>query len=102
MQESGLGVCDEQQRVQVAQRAIRAPFLGEFNGGAGQIAVKFLQFSFEAAEERERVGSAAGEARDDLVVVKAARFFRAVLDHAVAHGHLAVGGEDDFVVFADA
>ena len=72
-QKRGLGVGDDQQRVQVAQRAVLAPFLGEFNGGSRQIAVIFLQFAFEAPEERERVGGAAGKARDDLVVVQAAR-----------------------------
>src|SRR5580693_5889752 len=86
----------------MAQRTVRAPFLGEFDRGAREVAVKFLQLSFEAAEERERIGGAAGEARDDFVVIDAASLARAVLDHAVAQSDLAVGGEHDLIVFAHA
>ena len=101
-QEGGFRVGDDQQRVQVAQRAVRAPFLGELDGGARQIAVKFLQLVFEAPEERERVGGAAGESRDNFVVVEAARLLALCLITPSPSGDLAIGGEDDFIVFADA
>ena len=95
-------VGNDQQGFEMAQRTVGAPFLGKLDGRAGQIAVIFLQLVFEAAEKRERIGRAAREARENFVVVEAASFLRVVLDHALAHGHLAIGGEHHFIVLADA
>ena len=84
-----------------SERSVRHS-LASSTAAARQIAVIFLQLVFEAREKRKRVGRAAGKSGEDLVVEKAARLFRVVLDHAFAHGDLAVGGEHDFVVLADA
>ena len=54
-----------------------------------------VELSFEALEEGERVGGAAGEAGEDGVVVQAAHFLRAALDHHVAQRHLPVAAQGD-------
>src|SRR5580658_9467026 len=67
-----------------------------------KIIAGFAGSTADALSQRERIGGAASEARDDFVVVDAASLARAVLDHAVAQSDLAVGGEHDFIVFAHA
>ena len=86
----------------MAERAVLAPFLGQLHGGFLQIARVFLEFAFKALEQRNGVGSRAREARDDLIVVQAPGLARRVLHDMIAHGHLAIGDEHDFVVFAHA
>ena len=60
----------------------------------------FLKFAFEALEERERIRSRARKTGDDLVIVKAAGFPSGVLQDMIAQGDLAIGDQDDFVLFA--
>jgi hypothetical protein len=62
----------------------------------------FLQLSFEAFEQRDRVGGRAGKSRDDLVVVETPRLFRGVFDNVVAHGHLSIGNQNNFIFLPDA
>ena len=55
-QECGLGVRNNQQRFEMAQRAILAPFLGQLDGGLRKIALVFLELPFKALEKGKRVG----------------------------------------------
>ena len=90
----------QQQRFQVAQNAVRAPFLGQFHDAARQVAVELLQLGFEAREQREGVGRGAGETGQDLVVVEPAQLSGGRLSGLPAQGDLAVAGHHDFAVAA--
>ena len=74
-QKRAFRVGHDQQRIQMAQRAVGAPFLGELDGRARQIAVIFLQLVFEAREERKRVGRAARKSREILSLNRRRVFF---------------------------
>ena len=97
-----LGVGHQQQRFQMAQDAVGAPLLGQFDDGARQVAVVLLELGFEAGEQREGVGGGAGETGQDLVVVEAAELAGGGFQHFLAEGDLAVAGHDDLAVAADA
>ena len=57
-----LRVADQQQRFEAAQVAVRPPVLRQLDRGAREVAV-LLQLAFEALEQREGIGRAAGKAR---------------------------------------
>ena len=97
-----LRVGHQQQRFQMAQHAVGAPFLGQLDHGARQIAVELLELGFEAREQREGVGRGAGESGQNLVVVKAAQLFGGGFQHFLAERDLAVAGHHDFSVPAHA
>ncbi len=69
-------------RFQPPQAAVGAPVLRELDRGARQIAV-LLQLRFEALEQRERVGGAAGEACQHFTVVQAPHLAGVALHHGV-------------------
>ena len=68
--EQVLRVAHQQQRLEAAQVAIAAPVLRELDRGARQVA-ELLELAFEALEQRERIGRAAGEAAEHLAVAEA-------------------------------
>jgi hypothetical protein len=57
----------------MAKHAVGAPFFGELNHRARQIAVKLFELRFEAREEREGIGGGSGESSENLVAIKAAQ-----------------------------
>src|SRR5467141_4892684 len=81
--ESTLGVGNDKQGFQMAERAVLAPFLGQLDGGLLKIAGKLLKLAFEALKKGNRIGRGAGETGDDLVVIKAARLARGVLHDVI-------------------
>src|SRR4051794_19646902 len=85
----------------MSQQFVGAPFFRQFDCGASKIAVVLVKFRLEAAEQRKSVGSRAGESGENLVLVQAANFFRAVLDHGIAERDLSIAGHDNFTVTAD-
>ena len=86
-----------QHRFQPAQDAVGAPVLGQFHGGAQQMALVLFQLGFETLEQGEGVRRAAGESGQNLVVVDAAHLARVGLDHDIAEGDLAVAAEGDLI-----
>lgn len=72
---------------QAPQGAVGAPVLGEFDGAAQQVALVLFELGLEALEEREGVRRAAGEARQNTILVELA--------------HLAGGGLDDDIPESD-
>ena len=90
-----LAVGDREHRLEAAQHAVGAPVLGELDRRAHQVALVLLELRLEALEQRERVGGAAGEAGEHLVVVEAAHLARVALHDDVAERHLAVAAERD-------
>ena len=68
-------VGDQQHRFQPAQHAVGAPVLRQFDRGARQVALVLFQLRFEALEQRERVGGAAGEAGQHLAADRCVRTF---------------------------
>jgi hypothetical protein len=62
-EQRALLVGHEQERLEPPQVAIRAPFLGQLDGGAREVLVVALQLGLELLEEREGVGRGAGEPR---------------------------------------
>jgi len=83
-QKRAFGIGDDEKRFKMSQGAIFAPVFGELDGGALQIAVKFLELVLEALEKRKRVGRGARETGQDFTVEQAANFFRRVLHHVLA------------------
>ena len=59
----------QQQRLEAAQVAIAAPVLRELDRGAREVA-ELLELAFEALEQRERVGRAAGEPAEHLAIAE--------------------------------
>ena len=84
----------QQQGLEAPERAVRAPVLGELDGGARQVAV-LLELALEALEQREGIRRAAGESREHLVVVEAAHLAGIALHDGVAERHLAVAAHGD-------
>ena len=87
------GVDDRQQGLQPPQRPVGSPILGQLRGGAGHVAGKVAQLGFEALQQGEGVGTAAGETGDDLAFKQPADFHRVGLHHGVAERHLAVAAD---------
>lgn len=84
----------------MAQHTVGSPIFGEFDDGAGEIAVMLFEFGFEAGEESEGVGRGAGESGDNFSVIETAKFLGGGLENLRALGDLAVTGHDDFGVTA--
>ena len=69
MMNETLRIGDTQQCLEASQAAVGAPVLGQFDRGAGQVAV-LLQLGFEQLEKRECIGRAAGKSGDDATAGK--------------------------------
>jgi hypothetical protein len=87
----------QQHGFQAAQHAVGAPVLGQFDRGAQQVALVLFQLGFEAVEQGEGVGGAAGEAAQHLALVQLAHLARRALHDDVAQRDLAVAAERDLV-----
>ena len=101
-QQGRAGVGDDQHGFQPAQGAVAAPVLGQLYRGAGQVALELGQRAFEALEQGEGVGGAAGEPGQDLVVVETPYLAGVAFHHRLAEGDLAVAAQGDLAVLADA
>src|SRR5258708_34205822 len=77
----------------MAKKFVGAPVLGQFHGGASEVAVILLQLGFEAAEKSKRIGGGACETCENLFVVKGANFFGRGLDNGLAERNLSLPGE---------
>ena len=101
-QVGALVVRDDEHRLQLAQVLVHPPVLRQLDDRALHVAAVLLELRLEAGEEREGVGGGAGEAGQDLVVIQAAHFRRAVLHDRVADRDLPVAGHRHLAVAADA
>ena len=95
--EQVLRVADQQQRLEAAQITIAAPVLGELDGGAREIA-EFFELAFEAFEQREGIGRAAGESAEHLAVAERTHLACVALHHRVAERDLPVAADGDSAV----
>ncbi len=93
-------VRDAEQRLQASQPAVRPPVLGEFDRGAGEIAV-LLELALEEFKQCERVGGATRESGEHIAVGELSHLPRVALDDSVAQRHLAVATDGDGSVLAD-
>src|SRR5690606_20388224 len=93
--ERGGRIRHAQHGFEVAQHAVGAPVLGQFHGGAHEVALVLLQLALEALEQGERIRGAAREAGEDAVVVETPYLPRVALDDGLAQGHLAVAAHHD-------
>ncbi len=98
-EERPAAVGDEHEGLEVAERAVGAPLLGQLHGPPLQVAAALAQFLLEAGEQGECVGGGAGEPGQDLAVEQAADLAGGVLDDGILEGHLAVAGQDRAAVF---
>mmetsp|Transcript_26485 Transcript_26485/g.67152 ORF Transcript_26485/g.67152 Transcript_26485/m.67152 type:complete len:374 (+) Transcript_26485:311-1432(+) len=94
------GVGDDHDGLQSAQVLVGPPGLCHLDAGAQRLWV-LLQLALEALEERERVGRAAREAHDH-VVLEPSHLARVALHHGGAERDLTVRDHEDLVVLADA
>ncbi len=102
-QESAFGVGHHQQRFEVPQRAVLAPFLGQFHGrfapDCRDVPAACPRIARKA--KARRPCEPANPAR--ILSLNRRRVLRArVLHHVLAHGDLAVGGDHHFIVPAHA
>ncbi len=93
-------VAHEQQSLETAEVAVAAPVLREVDGGARDVA-ELLELAFEALEQGERVGRAASEAGEHLVVIEPPHLAGVALHDGVAEGDLSVAAHGDSAVLAD-
>ena len=98
----GLGIRHDQQRFEMPQGAVLAPFLRQLDRGFRQISLMFLQLPFEPLEQGKRVRRRPGKTRQDFFVEKPPRFSRRVFHDVLAHGDLPVRRDHHFVVAAHA
>jgi hypothetical protein len=68
MRERDVFVGDQHHGLEVAQIAVGAPVLGEFDAGAGELVGILFELGFEPLQKREGVGGRAGEAGDDVAL----------------------------------
>jgi hypothetical protein len=80
---------------------VGAPILGEFDGGARQLAGILLKLGFEPLEQRERIGGGAGKTADDRAAAKTAHFLGVRLNDGLADRDLAVAADRDQSALAD-
>jgi len=90
-------VRDNQQRLQVPQCPIFAPFLGQLNSGFRQVSLMLLQLALKTLEKRKRIGGGARKPRQNFVAEQAPRLPGCVLHHMFTHGDLAVRRDHHFV-----
>jgi len=102
-QQRGFLVGYRQHRLQSAEAAVGAPFLGHFHRGAGEVVVVLLELLLEQFEQGEGVGSGAGETGHHLArLAEPAHLARVALHHRVAQRDLAVAADHDAAVAAHA
>ena len=65
-QKRGFRVRNNQERFEVPQRAVLAPFLRELDRGFRQIALMFLKLALKALEQRKRVRRRSGKTRPEF------------------------------------
>ena len=94
-EERGLRVRDDEERLELAERLLRAPVRRELDGRALELAVELLELLLEAREERDGVRRGAREAREDLPVEEAPHLRGAVLHDGRPHRDLPVAAEGD-------
>ena len=87
-------VGDDQQRLEPAQHAVRAPILRELDRSAREIAV-LLELALEVLEQRERVGGAACKAGEHLAVMQPPHLAGVALHDLGAERDLPVAAERD-------
>ena len=92
-----LRVADQQQRLEAPQVAIAAPVLRELDRRASQIA-ELVELAFEALEQREGIGRAAGEAAEHLAIAEGPHLAGVALHDGVAEGDLSVAADGDGAV----
>ena len=92
-----LTVGDGQHRFKPTQHAVGAPVLGQFHRAAQQIALVLVEFGFEALEQREGVGRAAGKTGKNVAVVERAHLARRCLDDDVAQRDLTIPAQGDAI-----
>src|SRR3954451_16996868 len=103
-EEALLLVGDDDHRLQLPQRPVGPPVLGQLDDRPLEIAVEFLELLLQAADERQRVRPAAGEAHQHLgALADAPDLARAALDDGALihrnlpvarHAHLAVAAHE--------
>jgi hypothetical protein len=94
-QEEVARIRNGEQRLETAQEPIRAPVLGQLDGGARQVARIALELLLELLEERERVGNRPGEAGQDLAVAQLPDLHGTGLHDGLTDRDLAVTAERD-------
>ncbi|MNN15449.1 hypothetical protein D3C81_1285530 [compost metagenome] len=94
----GVFVGNCQHGFEAAQGAVGAPFFGEFDGGANQMALVFFQLAFETFEKGKGVSRGTGKTGEDFAVVQATDFLGVAFHHGIAERNLAVAAHDDFAV----
>ena len=95
------GVGDDHHGFEAAQETVGAPVLGEFDGGAGQLAGVLLELGFEAFEQGEGVGGRTGKAADDVALAEAANLAGVRFDDRLPEAHLAVAGNYNSAALAN-
>ena len=80
------------QRLEPPQAPIAAPVLGELDRRPGEIA-ELLELAFEALEQGEGIGGAAGKSREHLAAIQAPHLAGVALHDALSQGDLPVAAD---------
>ncbi len=96
-----LGVDDGDHGFEAAERAVGAPLFGKFGRGPRHVGRIVFELRFEAFEQGEGIGGAAGETSDDAAIGERANFHRVGLHDRVAEAHLAVAADRHAAFVAD-
>ena len=87
--------------LQLAEELVAPPVLGEFHGGADQVAAGLFEVGVEAFEQGKGVRRGPGESGDDLIFIHPPDFLGGVFHNdALPHGHLPVADEGDVAFVA--
>lgn len=93
----GLGIGNREQGLEPSEHAIGTPLLGKLHRSTNELAAVFLEPGFETLEQREGVGSAAGEPRQHTPLMQAAHLPCIALHDDIAHRNLSVSTDHDAV-----
>ena len=84
------------------KRAIFAPLFRQLYRCFLQITGKLLQLALETLKQRNRIRGRTRKPGNHFVLVQTSRLPCGVLHHVIAHGHLSIGDQHYFGIFAHA
>ena len=88
-----LRIAHHQHRLQPSQHAVGTPVFRQLDGRTQQMALMFGELRFEALEQGERIGGAAGKASEYFVLIEPAHLARTRFEHNVAKSNLTVAAK---------
>src|SRR5256885_860909 len=89
---------DRKHRIEPAKILIISPVFPKFNSSTRKIATIFLKLFIKPFIKRKRIARRTGETRNDLTLIKKAKFFGIAFHDRLTQSNLAIGAESGFAI----